>query len=105
MTVAGIASAGVRVPGVVGSEYDRVNPGVPTPAGIEVLTHSPLTCRNTLSYSDSAYYMVPQRCWRLRRSHEPVDGRAGRPRPAERHHPAEVRNDPNCHCSATSGDG
>jgi hypothetical protein len=56
---AGIAGAGARVPGVVGSEYDRVNPGVPTPAGIEVLTHSPVTCRNTPSYSDSAYYTVP----------------------------------------------
>ncbi|HZX99104.1 MAG TPA: N,N-dimethylformamidase beta subunit family domain-containing protein [Dermatophilaceae bacterium] len=55
----GIAGAGARVPGVVGSEYDRVNPGVPTPAGIEVLTHSPVTCRNTPSYSDSAYYTVP----------------------------------------------
>jgi hypothetical protein len=55
----GIAPPGARVPGVVGSEYDRVNPGVPTPVGIEVLTHSPVTCRNTPSYSDSAYYTVP----------------------------------------------
>ena len=55
----GISPAGARVPGVVGSEYDRGNPGAPTPAGIEVLTHSPVTCRNTPSYSDSAYYTVP----------------------------------------------
>lgn len=56
---AGIALGGTRVPHVVGPEYDRVNPGVPTPAGIEVLTHSPVTCRNTQSFSDSAYYTVP----------------------------------------------
>src|SRR5450759_254958 len=43
---AGIARAGAIVPAAVGSEYDRVNPGVPTPAGIEVLTHSPVTCRH-----------------------------------------------------------
>jgi hypothetical protein len=55
---AGIARAGATVPAAVGSEYDRVNPGVPTPAGIEVLTHSPVTCRKTNSYSDSAYYTV-----------------------------------------------
>ncbi len=56
---AGIAQGGTRVPNVIGPEYDRVNPGRPTPAGIEVLTHSPVTCRNTQSYSDSAYYTVP----------------------------------------------
>ena len=54
----GIARRGTRVPNVIGPEYDRVNPGVPTPAGIEVLTHSPVTCRTTSSYSDSAYYTV-----------------------------------------------
>ena len=55
----GIARGGTRVPNAIGPEYDRVNPGVPTPAGIEVLTHSPVTCRNTQSYADSAYYTVP----------------------------------------------
>jgi hypothetical protein len=55
----GIASAGTRVRGIVGSEYDRVNPGVPTPKGIEVLTHSPVQCRGIRSYSDSAYYSEP----------------------------------------------
>jgi hypothetical protein len=54
----GIAQKGTRVPDIVGPEYDRVNPGMPTPPGIEVLTHSPVTCRNTQSYSDSAYYTV-----------------------------------------------
>ncbi|MDQ1483267.1 MAG: hypothetical protein QOF35_1343 [Actinomycetota bacterium] len=55
----GVASAGTHVPGMVGSEYDRVNPGAPTPGGIEVLTHSPVRCRGIRSYSDSAYYVVP----------------------------------------------
>lgn len=50
------ARAGLHLPHVVGPEYDRVNPGVPTPSTIEVLTHSPVRCRGVRSYSDSAYY-------------------------------------------------
>jgi hypothetical protein len=42
--------------GLVGIEYDRVNPGAPVERPIEVLSHSPLTCRGINSYSDSAYY-------------------------------------------------
>jgi len=42
--------------GLVGIEYDRVNPVYPVPRPIEVLSHSPLTCRGVNSYSDSAYY-------------------------------------------------
>ena len=53
------AAAGLRLPGLVGPEYDRVNPGAPTPGTIEVLTHSPVRCRGVGSYSDSAYYTVP----------------------------------------------
>lgn len=52
-----LASAGTTVPDVVGS--DRVNPGAPTPPGIEVLTHSPVVCRHTHSFSDSSYYTEP----------------------------------------------
>ena len=52
----GIVAQGTALPGVVGAEYDRVNPGYPTPRGIEVLTHSPVTCRGVRSFSDSAYY-------------------------------------------------
>jgi hypothetical protein len=52
------ATAGQRLPHVVAFEYDRVNPGAPTPHDIEVLTHSPLTCRGVHSYADSAYYTV-----------------------------------------------
>ncbi|HEX8971053.1 N,N-dimethylformamidase beta subunit family domain-containing protein [Oryzihumus sp.] len=52
------ASTGLALPHLVGPEYDRVNPGVPTPAGIEVLTHSPVTCRGVASFADSAWYTV-----------------------------------------------
>jgi hypothetical protein len=52
------ARYGLHLPHVVGPEYDRVNPGVPTPATIEVLTHSPVRCRGVATFSDSAYYTV-----------------------------------------------
>jgi hypothetical protein len=47
---------GTSFPGIVGIEYDRVNPDWPVERPIEVLSHSPLTCRGVNSYSDSAYY-------------------------------------------------
>jgi hypothetical protein len=47
---------GTRFPGLVGIEYDRVNPGSPVERPIEVLSQSPLTCRGVRSYADSAYY-------------------------------------------------
>jgi N,N-dimethylformamidase beta subunit-like, C-terminal len=47
---------GTRFRGLVGIEYDRVNPDSPVERPIEVLSHSPLTCRGVNSYSDSAYY-------------------------------------------------
>jgi hypothetical protein len=47
---------GTRFTGLVGVEYDRVNPGAPVERPIEILSHSPLTCRGVNSYSDSAYY-------------------------------------------------
>jgi hypothetical protein len=47
---------GTSFTGLVGIEYDRVNPVYPVERPIEVLSHSPLTCRGTNSYSDSAYY-------------------------------------------------
>jgi hypothetical protein len=47
---------GTSFPGIVGIEYDRVNPDAPVQRPIEVLSHSPLTCRGVNSYSDSAYY-------------------------------------------------
>jgi N,N-dimethylformamidase beta subunit-like, C-terminal len=53
------AGKGETFPGMVGPEYDRVNPGVPLPRPIEVLAHSPLTCDGVSTYADSAYYTVP----------------------------------------------
>jgi N,N-dimethylformamidase beta subunit-like, C-terminal len=49
-------SKGSRFAGLVGTEYDRVNPGFPVQRPIQVLSHSPLTCRGINSYADSAYY-------------------------------------------------
>ena len=49
-------SKGTKFTGLVGIEYDRVNPGSPVERPIQVLSHSPLTCRGVNSYSDSAYY-------------------------------------------------
>ncbi len=49
---------GTSFPGLVGPEYDRVNPAVPFPRPLEVLAHSPLVCDGAHSYSDSAYYTV-----------------------------------------------
>lgn len=53
------ARKGQSFPGMVGPEYDRVNPIVTTPRPIEILAHSPLTCGNGASFADSAYYTVP----------------------------------------------
>jgi hypothetical protein len=50
------ATVGTSMPGLVGDEYDRVNPVYPVPKPIEILAHSPLTCRGVRSYSDTAYY-------------------------------------------------
>jgi hypothetical protein len=47
---------GTAFPGLVGIEYDRVNPVYPVQRPMEVLSHSPLTCRGVNSYADSAYY-------------------------------------------------
>lgn len=50
---------GQRFPGMVGPEYDRVNPIVTTPRPIEIVAHSPVRCGNVDSHADSAYYTVP----------------------------------------------
>ncbi|MGW1893448.1 N,N-dimethylformamidase beta subunit family domain-containing protein [Streptomyces sp. NPDC002004] len=44
---------------LVGVEYDRVTPGDPTPAPLEIVAHSPLVCGGRPSHSDSAYYTAP----------------------------------------------
>jgi N,N-dimethylformamidase beta subunit-like protein len=48
--------SGTRFTGLVGIEYDRVNPDWPVQRPIQILSHSPLTCRGVNSYADSAYY-------------------------------------------------
>ena len=50
---------GDRIVGMVGNEYDRVTAGVPTPANIQVLAHSPVTCQGVKSYADSTWYSAP----------------------------------------------
>jgi len=47
---------GTKFTGLVGIEYDRVNPVYHVERPIQILSHSPLTCRGVHSYSDSAYY-------------------------------------------------
>ncbi len=52
------AYRGERFDGMVGPEYDRLNPSVPFPRPLQVLAHSPLTCDGFATFSDSAYYTV-----------------------------------------------
>ncbi|HEX8132423.1 MAG TPA: N,N-dimethylformamidase beta subunit family domain-containing protein [Actinomycetes bacterium] len=47
--------AGTRLPGLVGDEYDRVQPGAPRPRGVQVLLHSPVHCRGP-SFADTTWY-------------------------------------------------
>lgn len=50
---------GDRVPKMVGNEYDRVTPSAPTPANIQILAHSPVTCKGKQSFADTTWYTVP----------------------------------------------
>ena len=52
------AYRGERFAGMVGPEYDRLNPAVPFPRPLQVLAHSPLTCDGFSTFADSAYYTV-----------------------------------------------
>jgi N,N-dimethylformamidase beta subunit-like, C-terminal len=52
------AYKGERFAGLVGPEYDRLNPAVPFPRPMQVLAHSPLTCDGFSTLSDSVYYTV-----------------------------------------------
>ncbi|MGW2793563.1 N,N-dimethylformamidase beta subunit family domain-containing protein [Streptomyces sp. NPDC001251] len=47
---------GSKFPGLVGTEYDRANGIGTTPRPMEVISHSPLTCRGIRSFANSAYY-------------------------------------------------
>jgi hypothetical protein len=49
---------GGLLPGVVGTEIDRVSPDAPHPGDLEILAHSPATCddRRVKTWSDTTYY-------------------------------------------------
>jgi hypothetical protein len=55
--------AGSRLPGLIGDEYDRVQPDAPRPPRVEVLLHSPLQCLGASvrgpSFADTTYYTAP----------------------------------------------
>ncbi|HZR51850.1 MAG TPA: N,N-dimethylformamidase beta subunit family domain-containing protein [Streptosporangiaceae bacterium] len=53
------ARKGESFPGMVGPEYDRLNPQAPYPKPLQVLAHSPLTCDGTATFADSVYYTTP----------------------------------------------
>lgn len=51
--------AGTRLPGIVGSEYDKVVPGGDAPVSLVSLARSPLRCGGRPDHADIAYYTVP----------------------------------------------
>jgi hypothetical protein len=57
--LSGLVSQGQVLPGLVGNEYERVDLRVPTPHPIEVLFHSPVTCRGRHDVADATWYTTP----------------------------------------------
>ncbi|MDA8195976.1 MAG: hypothetical protein M0019_01980 [Actinomycetota bacterium] len=53
------AYKGLAIPHLIGSEFDQYLPYVPHPSNVEILSHSPLLCRNVPYFSDMAYYSTP----------------------------------------------
>lgn len=52
--------AGTRLKNVVGAEFDRVVLPVPTPRPLQVLSHSPVLCRDVQpEWADVTYYTTP----------------------------------------------
>jgi hypothetical protein len=47
------------LPGLIGNEYDRVQPERPTPPQIQVFCHSPVVCRNKHTFADVTWYAAP----------------------------------------------
>ena len=47
---------GKTIPHLIGSEFDQYLPYVPHPSNVEILSHSPLLCRNVPYFSDMVYY-------------------------------------------------
>jgi hypothetical protein len=50
---------GDRIPGLVGPEADRVYPDRPTPRPLQILSHTPYSCRGVLTSAQSTYYTTP----------------------------------------------
>jgi hypothetical protein len=50
---------GDKLSKLIGNEYDRVTPEMPTPSNIEVLAHSPVVCHKAKSFADVTYYTAP----------------------------------------------
>jgi hypothetical protein len=57
--LSGIVAPGQRLPGMVGNEYSAVDLQVPTPRPLQVLFHSPVTCRGRPGFQDTTYYTAP----------------------------------------------
>ena len=55
----GIVVPEQRLPGMVGNEYESVDLDVPTPRPLQVLFHSPITCRGGFGFQDTSYYTAP----------------------------------------------
>ena len=49
---------GQELPGLVGPEFDQVNPEEPTPHPIEVIARTPVSCGAPPTYSDVSYYVA-----------------------------------------------
>lgn len=54
--LAGLVQPWERFTDLVGNEYERVDLSVPTPRPLEVLFHSPVTCRGKADTADTTYY-------------------------------------------------
>ncbi len=50
---------GERVPGLVGPEADRVYPDRTLPRPLQILAHTPYSCRGTMTSAQSVYYSTP----------------------------------------------
>jgi hypothetical protein len=52
-------TAGQKLPSVVGSEYDRFDPGQQGPKNVQLFAHSPVVCHGRPSFADMTYYTAP----------------------------------------------
>jgi hypothetical protein len=44
---------------IVGSEYDRFDPGQQGPKNVQIFAHSPVVCHGRPSFADMTYYTAP----------------------------------------------